>query len=698
YITAVNEAGRESEPSLEVTATPSSSSLLPPVITQPTNSLNPATVTRSPVAVGGKAPKDAEVEVFVNGELAGTTLTTEIPNFKIEAENSKNKMVNCILSADGEGIALSSRRTDVALGKTTWSENWWNKWVDLGQVYTIYEISVVGYIRFPRGWTDYYFTPITDVPMYTEEADWENATLSSIGEHTMSTECLVINYDGLSHHRAPFRTTYRLKEPICARHIYLSVATWGSPYIQQIEAVGNLKDSIGCVISPWIETGQGRIYEELETQQTLNGGNITYQYTTWREGERRIDLGLLYEEDPSRLTASSQDGAASLFDGKFGTNWYNPNDKTTNFWQFDLGSQRKISRIRIAGGKGSKYSILGSLDGEIWDRIAPEAEDYGIFRMLMDKGYFEEHIFILPKLIRYIKITQPDAKSLIGLELFEADWRNVLPEVTPEGGMRIRAVLERQDHQDTSPMLDSFTLLGETAFNLEGVSLKSGINTIWARSMVGQEASPLSLPIEVILDQAIAVAKITSPSDGEGVKGTVEVIGSVSSTSLEEWRLEYRLRDSFSWTRIAQSSTRATNDYLANWQTQDLADGDYELRLVVRNTDAIEKEHIIELRIENYLDISDLLVSPGPFSPGESPGEKDEVTISYHLSAPARIELKITNQDGRRVKTFGPALKDEGLNHEIWDPAGFESGTYRVIVSSSEPYVYHDLAWSKEKG
>jgi len=698
YITAVNEAGRESEPSLEVTATPSSSSLLPPVITQPTNSLNPATVTRSPVAVGGKAPKDAEVEVFVNGELAGTTLPTEIPDFKIEAENSKNKMVNCILSADGEGIALSSRRTDVALGKITWSENWWNKWVDLGQVYTIYEISVVGYIRFPRGWTDYYFTPITDVPMYTEEADWENATLSSIGEHTMSTECLVINYDGLSHHRAPFRTTYRLKEPICARHIYLSVATWGSPYIQQIEAVGNLKDSIGCVISPWIETGQGRIYEELETQQTLNGGNITYQYTTWREGERRIDLGLLYEEDPSRLTASSQDGAASLFDGKFGTNWYNPNDKTTNFWQFDLGSQRKISRIRIAGGKGSKYSILGSLDGEIWDRIAPEAEDYGIFRMLMDKGYFEEHIFILPKLIRYIKITQPDAKSLIGLELFEADWRNVLPEVTPEGGMRIRAVLERQDHQDTSPMLDSFTLLGETAFNLEGVSLKSGINTIWARSMVGQEASPLSLPIEVILDQAIAVAKITSPSDGEGVKGTVEVIGSVSSTSLEEWRLEYRLRDSFSWTRIAQSSTRATNDYLANWQTQDLADGDYELRLVVRNTDAIEKEHIIELRIENYLDISDLLVSPGPFSPGESPGEKDEVTISYHLSAPARIELKITNQDGRRVKTFGPALKDEGLNHEIWDPAGFESGTYRVIVSSSEPYVYHDLAWSKEKG
>ncbi len=77
-------------------------------------------------------------------------------------------------------------------------------------------------------------------------------------------------------------------------------------------------------------------------------------------------------------------------------------------------------------------------------------------------------------------------------------------------------------------------------------------------------------------------AIIFSPAPGAYVTGRVEVSGRATSRRFDEYRLEYASSDDpTSWTRIWRRSREVASGTLGTWDTDDLDDGVYVLRLVV---------------------------------------------------------------------------------------------------------------------
>ncbi|MPZ48963.1 MAG: hypothetical protein GEU75_06580 [Dehalococcoidia bacterium] len=79
-------------------------------------------------------------------------------------------------------------------------------------------------------------------------------------------------------------------------------------------------------------------------------------------------------------------------------------------------------------------------------------------------------------------------------------------------------------------------------------------------------------------------AIIFSPSAGQTVSGTVTITGRATSSRFEEYRLEFGPGSSpAAWTRISTSDDEEDSGTLGRWNTSNLPEGDYTLRLTVED-------------------------------------------------------------------------------------------------------------------
>ncbi len=96
-------------------------------------------------------------------------------------------------------------------------------------------------------------------------------------------------------------------------------------------------------------------------------------------------------------------------------------------------------------------------------------------------------------------------------------------------------------------------------------------------------------PIPVIVDNTAPLAMITSPLPCAGLgHGVVQIRGTVQDTHLEGWTLEFsgaHLRD---WIPLAQGAGNVANAVLANWDTTNLPDCAYALRLVATDRAVVD--------------------------------------------------------------------------------------------------------------
>jgi hypothetical protein len=74
--------------------------------------------------------------------------------------------------------------------------------------------------------------------------------------------------------------------------------------------------------------------------------------------------------------------------------------------------------------------------------------------------------------------------------------------------------------------------------------------------------------------------EITSPTDGEEVSGTVELIGSVNVENFGSYTYEYSSVGTINWTTIAAGDQLKLDESLGFWYTNSLTPGSYLLRLV----------------------------------------------------------------------------------------------------------------------
>ncbi len=77
---------------------------------------------------------------------------------------------------------------------------------------------------------------------------------------------------------------------------------------------------------------------------------------------------------------------------------------------------------------------------------------------------------------------------------------------------------------------------------------------------------------------------ISAPKAGSEVNGIVELIGTVNIPNFGFYKYEVAPLNTNSWATIAASTTPVPNDSLGRWDTSVLTPGDYQLRLVVTDT------------------------------------------------------------------------------------------------------------------
>jgi hypothetical protein len=79
---------------------------------------------------------------------------------------------------------------------------------------------------------------------------------------------------------------------------------------------------------------------------------------------------------------------------------------------------------------------------------------------------------------------------------------------------------------------------------------------------------------------------ITSPKPGDQISGKVTLMGSANIPDFGFYYYEFALRGSENWSTIQANRKVVQDGELGNWDTSNLATGDYSLRLVVTDNQA----------------------------------------------------------------------------------------------------------------
>lgn len=96
---------------------------------------------------------------------------------------------------------------------------------------------------------------------------------------------------------------------------------------------------------------------------------------------------------------------------------------------------------------------------------------------------------------------------------------------------------------------------------------------------------------------------ISSPSTGEALRGSVVIVGSTDVDDFQSYEVTFGYGDgsAINWFLIQQSNSSVSDGRLAIWDTQNIADGKYTLRLTVFSQGGRTVEYSVpDLRVRNY--------------------------------------------------------------------------------------------------
>jgi len=75
-----------------------------------------------------------------------------------------------------------------------------------------------------------------------------------------------------------------------------------------------------------------------------------------------------------------------------------------------------------------------------------------------------------------------------------------------------------------------------------------------------------------------------APSPGEEISGAVELYATINIADLGYYKYEYKQSGSENWVTLTGGNQPKNNELIGTWNTEQLFPGDYQLRLVVYNT------------------------------------------------------------------------------------------------------------------
>jgi hypothetical protein len=137
---------------------------------------------------------------------------------------------------------------------------------------------------------------------------------------------------------------------------------------------------------------------------------------------------------------------------------------------------------------------------------------------------------------------------------------------------------------------------------LPGLILSLGIILLALAAPLAVSAQdPAATPSES--PTPLAPPFITFPRKGDAVQGSVEITGSTDIQGFQSFTLDFAYPDdqTRTWFEIESSGQNVAGGILARWDTRQISDGDYRLRLRVFSAGNEPKRFIVDdVRIRNY--------------------------------------------------------------------------------------------------
>jgi hypothetical protein len=147
-------------------------------------------------------------------------------------------------------------------------------------------------------------------------------------------------------------------------------------------------------------------------------------------------------------------------------------------------------------------------------------------------------------------------------------------------------------------------------------------------------------------------AEITSPRESDVLKGAVEIIGTAAGENFDSAELAYAYADSEnpSWFAIASITQPMNVATLATWDTTQISDGNYQLKLTVSYSDGTNTEFIVSrLLVRNYSEVE--------LTPTGIPTETTVAQVITNTAMPIEVTPFPENRAALSVETVRRNLK-----------------------------------------
>ena len=261
--------------------------------------------------------------------------------------------------------------------------------------------------------------------------------------------------------------------------------------------------------------------------------------------------------------------------------------------------------------------------------------------------------------------------------MFDTWWQSVQVD-TRTGAQATPATPEQFLHEEVRLVLPEEEISGWT-----------GLREWASRNGLGDMIGPAGDAVDTTNHVAI-----TSPVANSTVSGQVDIVGRAGSPDFESYAVEWgRGSEPSSWVRIQSANQPRSNTTLTTWNTTNIPDGPYLIRVLVEDEERGQMRFQIPVTVSNGAgavqpsdDLSPLVEitspSPGSSVSGGVPIEGSAVAVALQQWFIEVGEGPNPNQ-WTRIAGGAASLYDTGLT--TWDTSTLEDGTYTIRVVVIDP-------------
>jgi PGF-pre-PGF domain-containing protein len=178
-----------------------------------------------------------------------------------------------------------------------------------------------------------------------------------------------------------------------------------------------------------------------------------------------------------------------------------------------------------------------------------------------------------------------------------------------------------------------------------------------------------------VSDNTPPIATITEPDDGACIKGIINIIGTASDTNFKNYSVEWKNTTDV-WIEIRNSTESVSGGILATWNTNDLEDDDYMIRLTVIDNASNSNTTTVNLTVDSIQPEVNI-TEPGNESDLKFIENivRGEVNDDNLYSA----QLTVINEAGENVSSYNLNIRDGEFSERV-EFAPYQNNTLELVA------------------